>query len=749
MEHTAAKEIKHQLDDFHRDYLIRIIVFLTLAAWCIFVGFWYRGFSFAAFGALVGFQIICLLSYWIHRWLPSAARHGLVIGCGLWSLGLFRLLHEPLALFAMVPVGQISGVLLGPWVALSYMALMIIGALQSAHWLSPNRWMSPQFLLPPVLTVVATCLSLIWANNLSTALAWAYYSTREALNRLAEAQEHRARLHRAMKDLDEAYHRLERANRMLILARAEAEEAREARNRFALAVSHELRTPLNFILGFSELMVNSPTTYAELDQWPPGLYEDIQEIYRSSTHLLSLVNDILDLGQIEAQRMVLMKEWVDPTQLVQEVEAMVRSAFASKGLWLRTEVEPNLPQVFVDRTRIRQVLLNLVNNSWRFTEHGGVIIRVERGEEVLVFCVQDTGPGIAPEDIPKVFEEFRQVGNGSWRRREGSGLGLPISRRFVELHGGRMWVKSRVGEGASFYFALPLPEHARDLPSSSEEETSDTYYWRYLTKKAESERMLLVVSPDLGAAERITQYTEGCRVVTMRDLDQVCSKVAELLPDALILDRLMIQEDEIQSIVQKLPYDLPVISFVFPGSPGRPRHLPANVSNYLVKPIERDVLAEAVRALGPDIHDLLVVDDDPAMVRFVTLALKGEGDETSPRDGYRLITAFTGAEALERLRKDRPDAMLLDLALPGMDGWEVLEKLRQDPDLSKIPVILITAHDWPQRPDGSEEQSLQLIMRRPLSHQELTLVLRSLLGTIRPGYPAASAAPARSTNPSA
>ena len=745
---NGIEVLNQQLEEFHRAYLVRVIGFSALAAWVSFTGFWYKGFSPAAFGALVGFLVICLLNFKLLRRHLSLVRHGLVISYGLWALGLTRLLGEPLAMFTLIPIGQISGALLSPPVALTYVGLMALGALQLALWLFPEAVWSPQVLLPILLTTVAVILSLFWAHNLSLALAWACHSTRDALQRLADAREHRARLYRTMKDLDEAYARLERANHMLVLARAEAEEAREARNRFVLAISHELRTPLNFIIGFSELMANSPTTYAPLDQWPPGLYADVQEIYRSSIHLLRLVNDVLELGQIEAQRMVLIKEWVDPVEVVQEVEAMVRSAFARKGLWFRIEAEPGLPNVFVDRTRIRQVLLNLVSNSLRFTERGGVTVCLQGGEEGLVICVQDTGPGIAQEDLPKIFEEFRQVGNGSWRRREGFGLGLSISRRFVELHGGRMWVESQIGEGTSFYLTLPSPQTARDLSVPPGEETADARYWRYLKEKAERERTLLVLSPDPAAGEVIARYVEGYRVIAVNNPGQVPSKVAELLPHALIVDQAMIEAEAVQSVLRGLSYDLPVISFAFPGSPVHPRGLPPGVSDYLVKPIQREALAEAVRALGPDIRSLLVVDDDPAMVRFVTLALESEKADGSTGNGFRLVTAFNGSEALEKLRRDPPDAVLLDLALPDISGWEVLERLRQDPDLGKVPVILITAHDWPQMVPASGCEVLEVMMRRPLSRHELTSVLGNLLETIRPVYPTVPAGPARPADPS-
>jgi len=724
------------------------------------------------------------------------------------ALSLWLLSRQLLAAQAVWQAGLTVAITLGvylfrqPQVAFLYALLPLMavvtvgwpaGILAEAVVASLVWWMARSPIMPPLpathaLAIVtggafAGLLGWTAARTLLTAIQWYLFSFAQAQENMEEARQHRAQLARVLKDLDQACYRLERANAMLVLARAEAEEAQEARNRFALAVSHELRTPLNFIIGFSELMVNSPDTYAELERWPSGLYDDVQEIYRSSMHLLRLVNDVLDLGQIEALRMALVKEWVSPAQIVHEVEAMVGPAFARKRLEYRTIVEPGLPDVFVDRTRVRQVLLNLVSNSLRVTERGGVTVRLHRDGESLHFCVQDTGPGIAELDIPRMFEDFQQVASGSWRRREGAGLGIPISRRFVELHGGRMWVESQVGEGTLFCFTLPLPGAARELPCPSLEETAAPGYWQRLTEKAERERVLLVLSPDPAAGEVIARYVGDYRVVAVHSPDEVGARVAELLPSALILDRALSQGAETPAALRALPYDLPVISFTFPGSVSHPRHLPPGVSDYLVKPIARQALREAVRALGPGVRSLLVVDDDPAMVRFVTLALGGGGDKERRRqgdketrgqgeggtrrredeetrgqggrrglaswDGYRLMTAFSGTEALARVREERPDVVLLDLALPDVSGWEVLQEIRADPDLDGMAVILITAHDWPQMSAAGEEEALRVALRRPLSRDELTAVLDCLLGTIQPAYPAVSAAPAPPAGPSA
>ena len=583
-----------------------------------------------------------------------------------------------------------------------------------------------------------------WTSTLAllTTTEWSLSSFKQAQKNLDEARQRRAELANLVKELDRAYYSLERANHMLVLARAEAEEARDARNRLALAISHELRTPLNFIIGFSELMVNSPDTYADLERWPPGLYEDIQEIHRSSTHLLRLVNDILDLGQLESLQFMLLKDWSDPLQIVREVEQMVRPAFANKGLTLAVEASESLPKVFVDTARIRQVLLNLLNNSLRFTEKGGVTIRVTRENEHVLVCVRDTGPGIPTEDLARIFEPFQQIRRGQWRRHEGAGLGLSISRRFIELHGGRIWAESKLGEGSCFYFTLPSSETM--LPRLTKGRTEDRY-WQLLEKRAQGERVLLALSPQPDAGEIIAQYAEGFRVMATDDPDQVPEQVSRLLPTALLVDQRegAITEERMRRMLAELPYNLPVICFPFPGGLTHPSHLPTGAVAYLVKPIQRQELIEVLGRLGPEIRKVLIVDDDPAMIRFVTRVLESEAGKGTTFGCYELATAGSGEEALAALQSTRPDAVFLDVVLPDLSGWQLLETLRRE----HIPAILMTAYDYPQGPREGYQDIMRITMHRPLSRQELGEILRHLLDTIRPSYPATPGEPALSRGP--
>ncbi len=259
--------------------------------------------------------------------------------------------------------------------------------------------------------------------------------------------------------LEDANRRLQEANIALQTSYLKAKEADRLKSEFVANISHELRTPLNAIIGFAQVILNEidgPLTDTQR--------EDLSAIYSSAQHLLNLVNDILDLSKIEAGKMELHKEWVDIKELVYGVMATTLTLIGDKDIKLIERVAEDLPPVYVDRTRIRQVILNLLSNAAKFTERGTITLTVDRLVETvdsrpqlfLLFTVADTGIGIAPENIPIVFEEFRQVDSSLARQAEGTGLGLPISKRLVELHGGRLWVESRVGVGSRFCFTLPF-----------------------------------------------------------------------------------------------------------------------------------------------------------------------------------------------------------------------------------------------------------------------------------------------------
>lgn len=570
-----------------------------------------------------------------------------------------------------------------------------------------------------------------WAlsNNLLEAIASSSYHFHQARQLLEETRQNQSEISRMLKDQHHANYQLEKLNQMLAFARKRAEEARDDRDRFILAVSHELRSPLNFIIGFSDLMVNSPETYAPLEQWPAGLFEDIQEIYQSSTHLLSLINDILDLGKIDAQAMTLHREITRIEEILDEVYGMTNPLFLQKGLQLRLEIAADLPELFLDRTRIRQVLINLVNNALRFTERGGVTIAARAEDGQVLVDVTDTGSGIASEDLPKVFEEFRQVGTVNWQRREGTGLGLAISRRFIQLHGGRISVDSQPGIGTAIHFALPV---LTSLDSDGIEQWASQEQMTIYDPRS-SDPPVLLLSKDPLAESEILNLLDGIQVVAMDQPGSLVDLIGRAYPRAVLVDASSISPDEIP--MAELPYNLPVIAFRLKEAVREGLAMPAGVIQYLIKPVFRERLVEALVKLGPEAQTLLVVDDDPAMVRFIAQILRSVEPGELPNSDYRLLTAENGAQALDIVQAEELDGLLLDLDLPDMTGWELLTEMHKRSGLGDLPIIVISAADPPQTLFGDGRDVFSLRLRRQLAPQELSALLNHSFTILPPEYP--------------
>jgi signal transduction histidine kinase len=235
-----------------------------------------------------------------------------------------------------------------------------------------------------------------------------------------------------------------------------AEEARKLdrlKNEFLASMSHELRTPLNSIIGYAEVMLDGVD-----GELPDEAMEDVQAIYDSGKHLLSMINDILDLAKIEAERLELDRTALPLAVVVDEVQRATAILVKDKPVEIKVELPAELPSIYADHVRLRQILNNLVSNAVKFTSEGYVRITAQHvpDERVVTVSVEDTGIGIAPEHIEVIFERFRQVDGSSSRRAGGTGLGLNITKRLVEMHGGRIWVESELGKGSKFSFTMPV-----------------------------------------------------------------------------------------------------------------------------------------------------------------------------------------------------------------------------------------------------------------------------------------------------
>ncbi|MDI7276736.1 MAG: ATP-binding protein, partial [Anaerolineae bacterium] len=649
-------------------------------AWFIFAGAILESRDLKLWSGPVALVFCSLLA---HRWM---SRWGLVAAAGAYVTGVaasvclaaWALPGVPVLVLLGLPVG-IASLLVGPGAGFAA-AGGVVAALLASAILAPAAVPAPVRALTGVMAILMALLLWVAMYPLRMALHWAWVAYEQSRRQMTELRERRGELARTVKDLDSAYRRLESMAAELERARKAAEEARLLKAEFAAAVSHELRTPLNLIIGFSEMMAMAPQSYGG-QVLPPAYRLDVQSIYYNAQHLSTLIDDVLDLSQIEAGRMGLCKEPLALAEVVAEATGAVSGLFEGKGLSLAIDVPLALPSVEADRTRVRQILINLLNNAARFTDQGGVTISARADRRDVTVSVADTGVGIAEEDIPRVFERFRQFDGAVQRRGGGSGLGLAISKKLVELHGGRMWLKSQLGAGTTFYFSLPIREELGigHLPAGRAT-------WARLPPTADGQRVVIVVGKDPAVAQVFRRYLDGYQVLVAADAEEARQLLAWTRPCALLLAGPSGEAGwlQLRQARRSMP-DLPLILCSLQG--GAEAATLAGVAGYLVKPITQERLLGALKALGGDVRSLLIVDDDPEVVRLLTRMVR-----QAPQP-YRVLRAYGGSEALEMLRRHRPGAVVLDLLMPEVDGYRVLEEMRSDDQLRDVPAIVVTAKD--------------------------------------------------------
>lgn len=628
-----------------------------------------------------GLVVVAVLAYLALR--LSLLSAGLVLLTGL-SLTLYSAVtiyssYSLASLYALVVI--LAGVLLGPVWGIAW-AVISTGIVTAGTYLFGT--IQPEVATTAYLAIWGSAV-LAWLASIPvyTALEWSWSSYVQSLGTTEELKERQGELTSALKGLSEAYYRLEKTNEELDRARKAATEARRLKAQFAANLSHELRTPLNLIVGFSETMLMAPHAYGN-ETLPPTYRGDVEAIFRNAQHLSTLIDDVLDLSQIEAGRMGLSKEPCGIADIIAEAASVVRKRFDAKDLELVVDVPAGLPGISVDRTRVRQVLINLLNNAVRFTERGAVRIKATGDDRELVVAVSDTGIGIRPEDLPQVFQEFHQFGSAVGRQHDGSGLGLSISKRFVELHGGSMWVESEAGRGSTFYFTLPFADRVVSISARQDWET-----WARIQPASEQqgERRLAVVTEDQRTLGLFKRYLSGYRVVPALEVARARKTEESGTTHAVVVcgSRAWVDSGAWRQ-AQAAYSGVPVVVCSLTSGADAGREL--GVARYLTKPVAREQLLEALRALRKQVHSIAVIDDDPEVVDLLVRMLK------SARRRYQLLSATDGEEGLRMLRDRQPDAVLLDLLMPGTDGYAVLARMRADEALKDIPVIVITAKGY-------------------------------------------------------
>lgn len=637
----------------------------------------------------VGLLAIIVLSSPLLPWLVMGrwprVTPGLLVLLYLGIAALFVAWFDATAALALLalPIGM-STLLIHPRWGLALTFISSFVALGGAGLLSPPSG--------ETLTII---LGLIWGVQVLTwaavrfvhdGMQWSWWNYQRNAALLERARDQRVELKQAQEDLMKANVELARLSDRLQAMRLAAEEARRAKEEFVANVSHEFRTPLNMIIGFSEMIAQAPHIYGR--QIPPALLADIGVILRNSKHLASLVDDVLDLSRAELSPTGLERQWTRLSSLLHEAEQAVRPLFESKGLYLESEIPPNEPEIYCDITRIRQVILNLLSNAARFTERGGVTVKLGCEQGRVVMAIRDTGPGISPEDQERIFEPFRQAGDRILRRHGGSGLGLTLSKRFVELHGGKMWLKSELGKGSTFYFSLPRDMgHPLEVGARRWINPYANYEVRARPSKApiiEVKPRYVVLEPTPALHRIIQRYQDGIEVRWVRTCQQALEEITRAPARALIVNQ-QTEPPEGLTWLASLPYGTPAIVCRVPDVTEVSQQL--GVNHYLIKPVRRQALQAALDGLDRKIHSLLVVDDDPQVVQLLSRML-----DSFARD-YRIYRALSGTRALELLRQHHPDAMLLDLIMPGMSGEELLQQKVQDPAIRDIPVIAVSGQD--------------------------------------------------------
>jgi PAS domain S-box-containing protein len=473
----------------------------------------------------------------------------------------------------------------------------------------------------------------------------------------------------------------------LLQARREAEAANQSKSQFLANMSHELRTPLNAIIGYSE-MLEEDAAEADQTQFLP----DLQKIHSAGKHLLSLINDILDLSKIEAGKMELFLETFDVREAIEGVATTVRPLIDRNENQLELVLAEDLGSMHSDVTRVRQVLLNLLSNASKFTENGTITLEARReagpgGDgELLIFRVSDTGIGMTADQLEGLFQAFSQADVSTSSKYGGTGLGLAISKSFCEMMGGGVSVESEPGQGSVFTVQVPAQAtKAEEVPSVVEPSEP------IMAGPMAAVGTVLVIDDDPAVRNIMVRMLtkEGYRVEAAANGSAGLQAARDLRPDVITLDVLMPGMDgwAVLTALKEDPElaEIPVVMITI--SDEKNMGFALGASEYMTKPIDRKRLTAVLRRYQPDRDHLpvLVVEDDEGTRSLVRRTLE--------KEGWAVTEAENGRVALERLAESRPALVLLDLMMPEMDGFEFLEAVRQSEETSSIPVVVITAKE--------------------------------------------------------
>jgi signal transduction histidine kinase/DNA-binding response OmpR family regulator len=513
-------------------------------------------------------------------------------------------------------------------------------------------------------------------------------------------------------ELQKQQARLEQVNKELI-------KATEHKSEFLANMSHELRTPLNAVIGYSELLQEEMEELQQTEYIP-----DLQKIHSAGKHLLTLINDVLDLSKIEAGKMDVYIEDAEIDDIVEEVSTTIKPFIESRGN--RLHVSAASGRIHTDVTKLRQVLFNLLSNAAKFTDDGSVFFDVAKvqldGANLWQFKISDTGIGIAADKMDRLFEEFSQLDADMAHRHDGTGLGLAISQRFCRMLGGEITVTSQPGKGSTFIATLPdgMAEQSKVQAGSPNQSLDSKRAW------GNEHCNVLVIDDDHAVRDLMSRYLakEGFSVQTASTGDEGVLAAQKLHPDAITLDLLMPGVDG-WSVLTQLKADpelanIPVVIVSILDDQDMGYTLGA--ADYLIKPVDQQRLARIIRRYcdKQTRAPILVVEDDEDSRNLVCNMLE--------KEGWDVVAVEDAESGLAEVDKEQPALILLDLILPGMDGFEFIEALHINQSWNKIPIVVVTAKDLSPDEHDFLNRSVRMIMKKGVySRRELLDIVRGTM----------------------
>ncbi|HEX9657319.1 MAG TPA: response regulator [Bacteroidota bacterium] len=488
------------------------------------------------------------------------------------------------------------------------------------------------------------------------------------------------------------------------------QEASETLKKFLAMFSHELRSPLNSIIGFSDLLAS------QLEELPQSSVEEfMKNINASGKHLQLIINDILDLSKIESGTLDLHIASYPVSYFEESIRRVLSASIQERQINLEFAFSPEFDEIVVDQTRFKQILINLVSNAIKFSDPGGTVrISSRREGNDIQFEVLDHGIGIKAADVTHLFKPFKQAADGKGMNRNGIGLGLVITKKLIELHGGTIWIDSAWGEGSTVSFRIPLVIDVSTELGKQGEMLLEVLKRENKPLRDEERPLALIVEDSLQAAELMKMHIEsaGYRVVIAKDGAEAVEMAKELRPTVITLDLMLPVKDgwQVMKELKRHPLckhiPIVIVSIIDEKNLG----FGLGAVDYFVKPVNRDDLIKAldrvhiIRKPGERPPTVLAIDDDKSATDLIQLILESEG--------YRVLKANDGKHGVEIAVREHPDLIILDIVMPEMSGFDVAQELKQIPASRDIPIIILTSMDIDETEQAELSEFVSGLMKK-------------------------------------